>query len=239
MQNAFTSETMPLLIILVGAVFVHACFQLSVSVLTRLSSHTIGRGKSPQKLLKLSLAYVVGVIIATTSIGLAMSVFFVWLASYDLRWPTFVVIGLLPVVGLLVMGFYYRRDRGTRLWLPRPIIDYLMDRAKKTHSATEASMLGIATVVGELPFIIAPVSIVALWVSAIVPVPNWLELSIAYAVIVSLPLVFLTLYLSSGHKLSTVQNWRERNKSFLQWTSGIALILLDVYLVSYVVWSTS
>ena len=35
--------TLPMLLILLGAVFVHACFQLSVSVLTLLSSHTIGR----------------------------------------------------------------------------------------------------------------------------------------------------------------------------------------------------
>lgn len=239
MQNAFTSETAPLLIILFGAVFVHACFQLSVSVLTRLSSHTIGRGKSPKELLKLSLCYILGVVVATASVLLAVSAKFTWLSTCDVRWPTFVVIGLLPVFGLLVIAFYYRRDRGTRLWLPRPFIDYLMARAKKTHSGIEAAMLGVATVVGEIPFIVAPVSIIGLWISSAAPVDHWLTYSIVYALVVSLPLVFLAAYLSSGHKISAVQNWRERNKSFLQWTSGIALILLDIYLVSYVVWSAS
>jgi len=73
MQNALLSESFPLLLILVGAVFVHACFQLSVSVLTRLSSHTIGTGKSQQRLLSLSFCYILGVVVATASVVLGVS----------------------------------------------------------------------------------------------------------------------------------------------------------------------
>lgn len=234
MLNALTSESGPLLLILLGAVFVHACFQLSVSVLTRLSSHTIGAGKSQRRLLGLSLCYILGVVLATASVTLAIAAKLAWLATFDESWPVLAVVGLLPLIGLLVVLFYYRRDKGTQLWLPRVFIDYLMGRAKKTRSGVEAGMLGAATVVGELPFILAPVGIVSLWVSQLAPNGNWLGLSILYAVMVSLPLLFLTLYISSGHKISAVQNWREHNKTFLQWTSGGALILLDAYIVSYI-----
>lgn len=234
MQNALTSEAGPLILILVGAIFVHACFQLSVSVLTRLSSHTIGAGKSHQRLLGLALCYTLGVIVATTSVMLAVSAKLSWLATFDPSWPLLVVTGLLPVIGLLVVLFYYRRGRGTTLWLPRPFVDYLMDRAKKTRSGVEASMLGAATVVGELPFILAPIGIVALWVSFMTPASHWIIYSIIYGALVSVPLLFLTLYISSGHKISKVQSWRENNKSFLQWTSGLALVLLDLYILSYI-----
>lgn len=239
MQNAFTSETFPLLLILAGAVFVHACFQLSVSVLTRLSSHTIGTGRSQRRLLILSLCYILGVVVATTSVVLSVSAKLAWLSSLDSELPYLIVIGLLPIIGLLVIGFYYRRDKGTRLWLPRPFIDYLMDRAKKTRSGVEASMLGAATVVGELPFILAPIGIVSLWISVLDPSSTWLTHSLVYALIVSLPLVFLALYISSGHKISEVQNWRERNKSFLQWTSGVSLFLLAAFIVSYLIKGTT
>jgi len=234
-MNTLASESLPLLLILVGAVFVHACFQVSVSVLTRLSSHTIGAGKSQQRLLALNLSYILGVIVATTSVVLALAAKLAWLSTIEASWPTFSVIVLLPIFGLLVILFYYRRGRGTTLWLPRPFVDYLMARAKKTRSSVEASMLGAATVVGELPFIIAPVGIVALYIALLTPPSSWLVFSLSYAVLASLPLVFLTLYISSGHKISAVQSWRERNKTFLQWTSGVALILLDIFIVSYLI----
>lgn len=234
MQNALTSESIPFLLILAGAVFVHACFQLSVSVLTRLSSHTIGAGKSHRRLLVLALSYVLGVVVATTSVTLGVAGALAWLSTLNESWPAIAVISFLPVAGLLVILFYYRPSRGTTLWLPRPFVDYLMERAKKTRSGVEAGMLGAATVVGELPFILAPVGLVGLMISFLAPSTHWLVFSGAYSLLVSLPLVFLMLYISSGHKISAVQNWRERNKTFLQWTSGIALIILSAYIVSYV-----
>lgn len=234
MQNALTSESIPFLLILAGAVFVHACFQLSVSVLTRLSSHTIGAGKSHHRLLVLALSYVLGVVVATTSVTLGVAGALAWLSTFNEGWPAVAVISFLPVAGLLVILFYYRPSRGTTLWLPRPFVDYLMERAKKTRSGVEASMLGAATVVGELPFILAPVGLIGLMISFLTPSTHWLAFSGAYSLLVSLPLVFLMLYISSGHKISAVQDWRERNKTFLQWTSGIALIILSAYIVSYV-----
>lgn len=233
MQSAITSEYVPLLIIIAGAVFVHVCFQLSVSVLTRLSSHTIGTGKSQHRLLGLSFCYILGVMVATTAVVLGVAAKLAWLSTLNAEWPSWIVVGLLPVIGLITILFYYRRDRGTQLWLPRPFTDYLMSRAKKTRSGIEAAMLGAATVVGELPFILAPIGIVALWIYFLAPAQAWLIFSTAYAAVIALPLVFLALYISSGHKISAVQHWRERNKAFLQWTSGLALILLDLYLMSY------
>lgn len=232
-MNTLVSESLPLLLVLVGAVFVHACFQLSVSVLTRLSSHTIGSGKSQRRLLILSLSYVFGVVVATASVALVFATKLAWLSTFDAAWPSWLVVGLLPVIGLLTILVYYRRDRGTKLWLPRPFIDYLMERAKKTRSGVEAGMLGAATVVGELPFLLAPIGIATLCVILLVPSHQWVILTTLYALVASLPLVFLALYISSGHKISSVQNWRERNKSFLQWTSGISLILLDAFILSY------
>lgn len=233
-MNTLAGEYFPLILIIAGAVFVHACFQLSVSVLTRLSSHTIGTGRSQQKLLGLSLCYILGVIVATTSVVLGLTAKLDWLASLDDGLPTSLVVSLLPAIGLLVILFYYRRDRGTKLWLPQPFTDYLMDRAKKTRSGVEASMLGAATVVGELPFILAPAGIIGLLVSLLAPTDTWLFYSLAYGFAVSLPLLFVALYISSGHKVSAVQKWREQNKLFLQWTSGIALVLLDAFIVSYI-----
>ena len=90
-------------------------------------------------------------------------------------------------------------------------------------------MLGTATAFTELPFIIAPLAITALTLEGFAS-SKWLTLSLLYALAVCLPLIFVAVYLSSGHKISSVQRWREDSKGFLKWTSAAALVLLAVYL---------
>lgn len=230
MQADFSSVDPAYLILVVGALFVHVCYQLSVSVLTHMSAHTLSRKTSAKRLLGLGLSYSFGVFAMTVLLVLAV-VSFVMIGSNSSEHslPILLVTTLLPLVGLVTMFAYFRKGRGTQLWLPRPIAEYLTKRSRKTRSAFEAAMLGGGTVVGELPFLIAPVLLVST-VIATQPPGLWLLLAKSYAVLATLPLLVITLYLSSGHSVARVQRWRERNKGFLQWTSGVALVLLTVYL---------
>lgn len=221
--------TLPMLLILLGAVFVHACFQLSVSVLTLLSSHTIGRRLPHHRLLNLSFWYILGVVSAITALLLLVIAAEQAFMAYSSQMATIVTLGILPVVALLVVLFYYRGGRGTQLWLPRPAAEYIVSRAKKTKSSTEAFALGMTTVVAELPFVIAPLAIAAFMLHGFAS-QKWLAVSLLYAVVVALPLIFVGLYLSSGHKISSVQRWREESKDFLKWTSAAALVVLTLYL---------
>lgn len=223
--------TMPMLLILLGAVFVHACFQLSVSVLTLLSSHTIGRRMSHHRLLNLSFWYVLGVVVTITGLLLMTIAAERTLMATDARVATLLTLGVLPLIALLMVLFYYRRGKGTQLWLPRPAADYITARAKKTKSGVEAFALGTTTVVAELPFAIAPLAIAAFMLHGFAS-EKWLALSLLYAVAVALPLIFVGLYLAGGHKISSVQRWREDAKDFLKWTSAAALILLTLYLLT-------
>lgn len=218
------------LLLVVGALFVHACYQLSVSVLTHFSSHSLSRQVSDKRLLVLGLSYSLGAIVMTalTITGIAT------LASQvngtdDSRLFAATVVGIAPMIGLVTMLRYYRRGQGTRLWLPRSITTYLLKRSKKTKSAIEAMMLGAATVIGELPFLVGPILFIAFMVSK-TPVHTWLGWSGLYSFLAYTPLLFVTMYITSGHSIARVQKWREENKAFLQWTSGLALILLTIYL---------
>lgn len=219
-----------LLIILVGAVFVHACFQLAVSVLTLLSSHTIGRRLPNQRLLTLNFWYILGVIVMITLLTLGAMSLQRWALTHIGESVTLVTFSLLPLVALLMVLFYYRRGRGTRLWLPRAAATYITDRAKRTKSSIEAFALGMTTAVTELPFAVAPLAIVALAFQGFAT-DQWFKLALSYALAVTLPLMFVAVYLSSGHKISRVQAWREEAKSFLNWTSAASLLLLTLYLV--------
>ena len=90
-------------------------------------------------------------------------------------------------------------------------------------------MLGAATVVGELPFLFGPLLFIAFLISN-EPEVSWIIWSSLYSLLAYLPLLLVTMYLTSGHSIARVQRWREENKSFLQWTSGVTLVLITIYL---------
>ncbi len=235
MNGVSLGGDMAYLLLISGALFVHACYQLSVSVLTYMSSHTLGRQASNNRLLLLGVSYSFGVIatIALLLLGL-VSLTTIGGDQYHsdaLRMFTAFAVALLPIVGLATVVLYYRRGQGTQLWLPRSIASYLLKRSRKARSGVEAGLLGAATAAGELPFVIAPLVIIAL-VIAELPTGTWLGWSTAYAFVASLPLLIVTGYLTSGHSVARVQRWREQNKKFMQWTSGTMLILLTLYLTA-------
>jgi len=216
------------LLVAVGALFVHVCYQLSVSVLTHLSSHSLSRKTSEKRLLSLGFSYGFGVIVTTTLIITSLASLTQYVHGGS-RLLGALVVGLAPFIGLATVLWYYRQGDGTRLWLPRPVASYLLERSKKTHSALEATLLGAATVIGELPFLIGPILFVTYVISLLDP-STWLGWATFYSVIAALPLLITTMYFTSGHSVARVQKWRETNKAFLQWTSGIALVLLTIYL---------
>lgn len=216
------------LLLAVGVLFVHICYQLSVSVLTHFSSHSLSRKTSDHRLLALGFSYSLGVIVTTVLVIVTLASLAQLLLGGS-KLLVAVVVGLAPFIGLATVLWYYRQGAGTRLWLPRPVAVYLLERSKETHSSLEASLLGAATVIGELPFLIGPILFITYVISLLAPA-SWVGWSLLYSTVAALPLLVATMYTTSGHSVARIQKWREMNKSFLQWTSGIALVLLTVYL---------
>jgi len=211
------------------AALIHASFQLSVSVLTLLSGHAIGTKTSQNRILQLTFGFVTGVGVMTL---LALTfISFLFIHVFDNEAPQFVwaiACGLLIGVGLAVWFFYYRREKGTSLWIPRSFARHLSDRSKATKHSAEAFSLGLTSVISELLFIAAPMIISAL---VIIQLPGaWQLVGIAiYAVISLLTLFSIWVLISSGHKLSSIQKWREDNKHFIQFAAGGALAILGFF----------
>jgi hypothetical protein len=218
------------LVIIAVAALIHASFQLSVSMLTLLSSHTIGSKRSHARLLGLTGAFTFGVLVMTalvvSSAALAVQISSFW-ADATLLWIA--VCGLLFGLGGAVWIFYYRREQGTALWLPRGMARYLSDRTKATKQTSEAFGLGVSSVLAELLFIFAPVLVTALVLVRLEPV--WqLAGIVLYASLSLFPLLVVYAMVGSGHKISRIQRWREQNKSFLQFAAGGGLVVLGFYL---------
>jgi hypothetical protein len=215
--------------IIAFAALIHASFQLSVSMLTLLSGHAIGSKAAHVKVLRLTNAFTLGVALMT--ILLLSFIAFLFQHSFGsivppVAWAASA--GLMMGLGVAVWAFYYRRNPGTSLWIPRGMARYLSERTKNTKSSAEAFTLGLGSVVGELIFIIAPLTVSALAMLQLEPVLQ-VAAVIIYTCISLFSLVIVNGLIGSGHKLSTVQKWRESNKRFLQFAAGSGLLILGLY----------
>lgn len=217
------------LAIIALAGLIHASFQLSVSMLTLLSGHTIGSRASHTKVLRRTGSFVSGVILMTLLLMsfLTLLLQLVFGTSIPpLLWA--IECGLLIGLGIAVWAFYYRKTAGTTLWLPRGTAAFLSRRTKATKSSAEAFSLGMASVIAELLFIIAPLAVSAMSLVHLDPVWQGIGI-IIYVFTSSLSLLIIGMMVGSGHKLSGIQKWRESNKRFLQFTAGSGLLILGFY----------
>ena len=221
------------LAIIAFAALIHASFQLSISVLTLLSSHAIGAKRSHAKLLRLTSSFVFGaglmtvLLLSFTSLVLldllgTNAPQIVWAASC----------GLLIGVAVSVWLFYYRHEKGTTLWIPRGVANYLTERTKSTKLSAESFGLGLSSVIGEILFIIAPLFMASL---VLIQLPSsWQLIGIViYTVISMISLIIVWALIGSGHTLGQIQKWRESNKYFLQFTAGAGLVVLGCFVYVY------
>lgn len=220
------------LYIVAFAGLLHASFQLGVGLLTLLSGHSLGSQRSFARLMQLNLAYTGGASLVTLLLFSGLG-YMALLKGEDMLPAAWLVVSFLNIaIGGSVIAFYYRRKAGTGLWIPRSMADYLQDRTKKTRHTAEAFTLGAGSVLAEIPFLIAPLSIAVL---AVVSQPNNYSLQfgsfIMYCCIGLLPLFVIVALVGAGHKISTIQRWREKNKLFLQYCAGAGLIILGVYVL--------
>ncbi|MEI6228409.1 MAG: hypothetical protein WCP11_00040 [Candidatus Saccharibacteria bacterium] len=217
------------LAIIAFAALIHASFQLSVSMLTMLSGQTIGANHTQRKLLGLTTNFVFGAGLIT--LLLLSGLTFMLMSIFGTNTPQIIwagACGLLFGVAISVWMFYYRRGKGTALWIPRGVAKYLHDRTKATSMNAEAFGLGVSSVIGEILFIIAPLAIGAL---AIITLPDiWRLVGLGIYTVISLSsLVIVWMLIGGGHTLGRIQKWREDNKNFLQFAAGAGLIALSLF----------
>lgn len=215
------------LIIIAVAGLIHASFQLSISMLTLLSSHTIGKKRSRGRLMLLTNAFILGAGIMTLLLLSAAALFLAPFANSSLIWT--LSCGALAGLGVSIWLFYYRRQAGTTLWLPRSLARYLSVRAKHTKQSGEAFTLGLGSVIGELLFIFAPITVSALALLQLEPL--WQLVGVGLYTTLSLGSLFIVhLLIGSGQSISRIQKWRESNKHFLQFSAGTGLLVLGFYI---------
>lgn len=218
------------LAIITLAALVHASFQLSVSMVTLLTSHSLGSHTRSMRIIRLTNSFSLGATIMT--LLLLSGTAYIWSQLFPVTTPPFVwsvVCGIAVAVGVAIWVFYYRPTNGTSLWIPRSLARYLSQRSKATNLSGEAFSLGLASVLAEIVFIFAPIIVASLVIIRLSP--QWQLVSLVLYVAVSMAtLIIVTSLIGSGHRLSRIQRWREANKRFLQFAAGSGLVVLGFFL---------
>jgi len=99
----------------------------------------------------------------------------------------------------------------------------------------EAFALGVISVLSELLFYFAPLVVSALFASRVSPAFQFAILVI-YVLISNLPIFSIACIISGGHPISEIQVWRNKNKRFLQFASGLGMIVL-AFIVGVVIFT--
>jgi hypothetical protein len=219
-----------LTIILLATGLIHGSFQLSLSVLTLLSGHTLGAKRSRRALVRLSAAFVLGAFVITALLSASSTFLADSLFAYgtpELVWV--MTLGLAIGVAVANLLFYYRKSQGTEIWLPRGMADYLLARVKATRSSAESFTLGVSSVLAEMLFVVAPLALSAL---ALLELQNdWRPIGVlTYGFVATMPLLVVLVLINRGYSLGRIQKWRVENKIFLQFTASAGLILLSLFL---------
>ncbi len=231
-----TSLTFHAIALLAFLAVLQASYQLATSVLTLLSGHSLMHSRATRRLVLLNSAFVTGTIISTfTLLSLLSMILVLWVEPALYFWLWVVVMVWASAAALTTMLLYYRHGKGTRLWLPRNFAAYLTKRAKKTKNSFEALALGIISTLAELPFTGVIFVMSGLVLASVLPLDTHPAIIAVYCLVSSLPLIIVTLFIAGGHKLSSIQRWRESNKGFLQYAAGIGLLAATLYAIVYFV----
>lgn len=229
----FNSIIMEIWVPLVVAALIQASFSLGISIFTLLSGHTIAKADRRKKLGTISSSFILGFVLVIIAILTSL----IWLIQHlgwideQVIWSVLSIVSI--IMGFVVLLFYYRKDRkGTRLWLPRAQAEFIYNRTKSAKSAGEGFLLGGMAVLLEIVFIIFPMTIAAYIASSMTGPAYYLAL-IVYTVIAVAPQIALAIAYARGYKVGAIQRWREQNKRFLQITAGVLMITLSIYLLTY------
>jgi len=189
---------------------------------------------SAKKADDLSLYYILGV---ETFIALLFLATFSFIAfafiNQDFMNGLFIWImaGIFLALSVVSFTLYFRKGRGTALFIPQKIKKGLKSRAESVKTRSDAFVLGLAAETAELPFtlpLFIIVSFVALKISLF---PSFFAL-IFYILVATVPFFTLRAFFRGGLNLAEIQRLRVKNKPFFRLTITIAYLFLAFLIIS-------
>ena len=142
-----------------------------------------------------------------------------------------IMAGIFLALGFFSFFFYFRKSRGTELFISRSVSKQLVLRAKNINSRSDAFMLGLFSGTAELLFTL-PLFIIS--VAAVNNLDHSLRPAFALLFIIApiVPIVSFYAMFHSGYNLAEIQRRRVKNKPFFRLMISIGFILLVISVIN-------
>ena len=220
--------------IVVCAVLIVALMQLIPSVFLLFSHYTSGK-YSRNKASDLVLFFVLGTETMTTLVLTIM--YFVLNALLSCVkisgaiW-SWVGGGIIIALGILYFIFYFRKGKGTELFISRKCAKSFQKKILGIKERSDAFVLGLVSVLPEMIFTL-PVYIVLALKIMMIDESAFARagLIILTVLITLLPLAIIRVGLDFGHNLANIQRFRVKNKTFLRIVISILYIIMAVLIM--------
>ena len=190
---------------------------------------------SRKKADSLALPYILGVETFATILSISINTvyFSIFYHFPDLELHIFpwIMAGISIALGIISFFFYFRKSRGTELFIYRKFSKNLFSHTKTVKTSTDAFMLGCFSGVAELGFTLP------LYVLAVVAI-NQLTIfprspfSILFILSSIIPILSIIILYHTGHNIATIERSRVKNKPFFRFIIPLGYALLAFALIS-------
>ena len=222
--------------IVILVVLIQAFLQLKPGVFALFRHYLNAKYSSEKKLRDLSGFFFMGVETAT-----ALLVIIMFFAAYALsqngifnsnvfRWIEAI---FLIILGVAAFFCYFRRKKGTELFIPRKMETSLEILTKKAKARSDAFALGAASTIGEFIWSL-PVCFVFL-----AEILNFDEiflppvLAILYILVNIVPLFIIRVKFAIGQNLADVQRVRVKNREFYRLAISASYLILATIIIVF------
>ena len=215
------------------AMLIHSSMQLVPGIFA-LFYHSGLSKSSASKTDDLSLSFILGSELFSATIFIAIYSAILSLSFIDesirniLSW---VLIGFLFIEIPAIIFLYYRKGKGSSLFISRKSAINLSRHAESIKNRTDAMLLGMFSGVAELPFTLPLFVIVSNEAIGLTNGQNGI-LIIIYIIVTTIPLFIIRRCFRSGLNLADIARFRAKNKLFFKIILAFGYLLLATTLIT-------
>ncbi len=220
------------LAIVLGAAAIDSINPCAIGVLLFLGSVLLRTSSNKKKLLQLGITYILTVYIVYTLSGLGL----IWFQVTFIRYGFADIVGITAGAVVIVLGLIEIKDF---FWYGKGISLEIPSQSKQTltRMAENISLIGIITIGGfvamvELPCTGGPYLAILAILAKSFDMKAFIYLLI-YNFIIILPLLIILLLLYFGTSTLKLKQWRQKNRKWMNLSSGLLMISLGILLIAY------
>ncbi len=221
--------------ILILAMLIMAFLQLIPGVFALFSHYALGKF-SKAKAYDLMLFFIIGV--ETINVCLFLSIYYLTyvfnFGDFDVFHScfTWIIVGVMTGLSFASLFFYFRNDKGTKLFISRKYASALNYSSKNIKSRSDAFSLGAVSGTYELLFTIPLYIIVSLIITRFIPS----YAGITAFIFIIMPLISLFCIYAcyrTRHNLADIIKSRRENKNFIRFLLCFSYLLIAI-LITYI-----